>query len=250
MTIDYNDFALRFWREMRSIKAVEDCQTVLEEYLKELGISVYAFTYYAYHPNSVNKLKYNCAASINLVWHRHYIERGYDKIDSTLASNNRSNMPVAWTIEQQLREAKSDLERKMREDSQAYGVERGISVPVHGFNGDFAELMVQQHRGQHCLRDSKHLQFVIMHIAHIYYDCLRKLLLKHCDQDNKYQLTKRETQCLKLIMENYAVADMAEALNITERTINFHIQRINRKLGTKNKYQSAAKAMKEGLIVL
>ena len=53
-----------------------------------------------------------------------------------------------------------------------------------------------------------------------------------------------------LISKNYSVSEMAHELHLTERTINYHIQKLNKKLGTKNKYQSLAKALRLGMLVL
>lgn len=63
-------------------------------------------------------------------------------------------------------------------------------------------------------------------------------------------LKPREMQCLLLIAKNYTTSAIAKSLCITERTVNFHIQRLNKKLGTQNKYQSVLKALRKKMISL
>jgi DNA-binding CsgD family transcriptional regulator len=41
---------------------------------------------------------------------------------------------------------------------------------------------------------------------------------------------------------------MAKIMLITERTVNFHIQKMNKSLGTCNKYISVAKAKECGIL--
>ncbi len=54
-------------------------------------------------------------------------------------------------------------------------------------------------------------------------------------------LTKREKQCLNFTAKIWRVEKIAKELGISLRTVNFHIQNANKKLGTNNKYQSIHK---------
>jgi len=250
---DQSNILWQFQRRLSRASKLENCRQYLEECLAHFDIHVYAFTYYAYHPKSSNKLKYDIAADFLKPWHEHYIEQGYEQIDSTLLRSNKMNLPVIWTLEEQLAKAASNLERQMREDSIAYGVERGVSIPVHGPEGDFAELVVQQRFGEICLQDSVHLQYTLLAIGHIYYSYISRYVLKEMTaptSSNKYSLSKRELQCLTLAAQNKSVAEISVQLSISDRTVNFHMQNINKKLGTKNKYQSISKALQEQLLVL
>lgn len=244
-----NHFANHLQRE----RHLEQCASHLRAVLAQYRIHMYAFTYYAYYPGSPNKLKYDTAADGLRPWHQLYIANGYDKIDSTVALASKTNLPIIWTLAEQLAQAKTPLERQMRADSIAFGVERGISVPIHGPDGDYAEFVVQQRRGEVCLQDSQRVQYDILAIGHIYYENIRRLLIKNAKDSanaSKYALSKRELQCLMLAAQRYTVQEIAHTLCLTERTINFHFQRINKKLGTKNKYHSLTKAISEQLINL
>ena len=84
--------------------------------------------------------------------------------------------------------------------------------------------------------------------AYCYYAEIRKQLTEKISQENKYKFTRREWQCLQLTAQNYLTRDIAKKLNISERTVNYHIQHVNKKLGTNSKYQSIIKALAEGLL--
>ena len=63
----------------------------------------------------------------------------------------------------------------------------------------------------------------------------------HKNSIPSYQLTRREEQCLTFTARAWRVEQIARELKISPRTVNFHIQNANKKLGTHNKYQATYK---------
>lgn len=231
-------------------KTTDACAEQLKAILLEKGIRSYTFTYFAMHPGSANKLQYSEASEDMTRWHQHYHESGYDRLDSTLLSVYEGSLPVIWTTGMQLKQARSSKEEAMRQDSIDYGIEKGISVPVHAGYEDFAELVVRQYFGETCLSNVDALQWELMIIAHLYHDAIRRCLIRNVSSENPYQLTKRELQCLQLAAKRYTTEEIATTLHITARTVHFHMQRVNKKLGVANKFQAIEKALREKLLTL
>lgn len=220
----------------------------LENYLLQHKIDTFAFTYYSYVPTSLNKLKFDFASAKYKAWHQHFVEEGYDDVDTTLDEVYKTTIPICWNLAEQLANVKSKREKTMRKDSIAYGIEKGISIPIHGPQEDFAILVVIQLKGQTCLQNIQELQFELFTAAYFYYHYLQKVLLQSHIENKQYKLNKREIQCLTLLVKEYSLKEMAKKLNLTERTVNHYIQRINKKFGTKNKYQSIIRALSKGII--
>lgn len=242
---------LNFEKALKAATSVRQLEQQLEQYLTSVGIDNFAFTYYSYYPNSLNKIKYSFASSHYMTWHEHFVSEGYDDIDSTLDEVYQTILPIYWNLSQQLQEAKTPREIQMRQDSIAFGIEEGLSIPVHGPQEDFAILVLIKRREQNYLGDWEELQHKLFPVAYYYYYYLQKqLLLEQSSTPEKNQLNPREVQCLTLVAKQYSVTKIAKTLNITERTVNYHIQRLNKKLGTKNKYQSVIKALQKNLIKL
>lgn len=235
--------------DFKYAKSIDELNKALALYLATVHISTFAFTYYSYYPNSLNKLKYDFSSANFAIWHKHYISEGYEDVDSTLDIVYQTTLPTFWELSKQLKEAKSPREKQMRQDSIAFGIERGISIPIHGPLEDFAIFLLVQMRGQSWFDHISELQYELFSVAYLYYFYLQKQLLKTQKPVPKYRLNKREIQCLTLLAQQYDVEAIADSLSITERTVNYHIQRLNKKLGTKNKYQSVIKALHKGLIV-
>ena len=66
----------------------------------------------------------------------------------------------------------------------------------------------------------------------------------------QHLLTQRELQILLLVSKQLSVSDIANKIHLTERTVNYHIQKINKKLGVRNKHQAVSKAIATKIIVL
>lgn len=234
--------------QLKAARHLADMQEILQQFLRDRGITTYSFTYYSYYTNALNQLKYDISSDNFAPWHQHYISEHYEEIDTTLAKIYCTTRPAFWDLPTQLQEATSPKEKQMRLDSIAFGAEKGLCIPIHGPHEDFANFLVVQMRGETCLADWQALQYELFVAGYYYYSYLQNHLLKAQQGVDKYQLNQREIQCLSLIAKQYSPAAIAKSLHITERTVNYHIQRLNKKLGTKNKYQSLAKALQKGLI--
>jgi len=67
------------------------------------------------------------------------------------------------------------------------------------------------------------------------------------DQGN-YQLTPHELRLLRLIVEGQSYKTAAAKLNVSVKTISFHLQRIYEKLQVHSKSEAVAKAFRNGLV--
>lgn len=229
---------------------LQDGYEILKELLTRYNIRTFAFTYYAYHPHSKNKLKYDCCSVNWKRWHQHYIEEGYETIDTTLSNVYQDSLPIMWDLKTQLKEAKNERERQMRLDGITFGADKGISIPIHGPNDDFAVFLLVQMKNENCLENWGNIQDELMLLAQAYYQFVKRLLILNVSHSNQYQLNNRELQCILLTAKKRSVHEIANFLKIKERTVNFHIQNANKKMGVQNKYQSVAKAIEKGIIVL
>jgi len=229
---------------------LDECESVLKLYLEEKQFIMYSFTYYAYHPHSNNKIKYDMCSSRFKLWHQHYLREQYNTLDSTLSTVYHTHLPVYWNIEQQLAEATSEREYQMRKDSIEFGTQSGLSIPIHGPHNNFAILLVVQMQGQDCQLELVSTQHKLFVAAHLYYHFIQKHLINSVSENESYNLSVREIQCLQLLAKQFSLSQTATHLELTERTINYHLQRLNKKLGCKNKYQSLAKAIELGLLTL
>ena len=57
-------------------------------------------------------------------------------------------------------------------------------------------------------------------------------------------LTKREREVLELLIKNYTTRDIAEKLNISEKTVRNHISNVMQKLGVKGRSGAVVELLK------
>lgn len=63
----------------------------------------------------------------------------------------------------------------------------------------------------------------------------------------KEPITPREIEVLSLLKEGLSFEAAADALDISVRTVRYHIEKVNLKLNTKNRLEAIAKAIEAGL---
>lgn len=231
----------QFANQLRTAVSEAQIRTALREYLGSFGIRSFAFTYYAGHTKSGRQLHYHCVSAPLRAWHEYYLEQAYADVDRTLEDSHLSTLPVFWDVQEQLTSAKNIREQRIRQESIEFGIDKGLSVPVHGPNHDFATLTLHQRRNETCLADYQSRQYEWISAAQIYYHYIRKMIGIKNAAVTLVRLTTREEQCLTLTAKSWRVEKIAKELGISARTVNFHLQNANKKLGTNNKYQACNK---------
>lgn len=68
------------------------------------------------------------------------------------------------------------------------------------------------------------------------------------EDERKVQLTKREVEVLGLALEGKSTKDIANALYVSNRTIDFHLANIYDKLQVSNRFQASKCAIRLGLV--
>lgn len=228
-------------------KTLIQLNEALKQYLAGFEIELYAFTFYSVYPNAFHKVRYSLASEKQQAWHQYYISEGFEDADSTLGEVYHMTSPIFWDIRLQYKNATTEREREMRRASLDYGTECGISIPVHGPSEEFSVFMLAQSQGTTSMKHWREKQYEWTSVGYLYYHHLKRFLLR-VPPDAMAGLTDRAVQCLRLVAKGYSLREIAKQLNITERTVNFHIQKMNKALGAKNKYHAVVKALEKGIL--
>lgn len=239
-----------FHQTLKNATHIDEVNIALRAILKQYNISMFTYTFYSLNPHSKEKIKYDACSENYIGWHQHYLAEHYDEIDTTHNTVNKNSLPVFWDLREQVKSAKTQKEKQMRLDSIKFGVIKGLSIPLHGIHEDYANFLVAQNKNETCLEKWEEIQYDIFIIAHYYHSYIQKFIFEDPDSFNESCLSQREMQCLLLTAKQCSVEYIANELNISVRTVNFHLQNINKKLGTRNKHQSVALAIEKGILTL
>jgi len=134
-------------------------------------------------------------------------------------------------------------------EARDFGIISGVSFPVHTAQGDFAMLSLSSEESQ--FKAEKRIQRVLP-LGHLFTAYLHEAVRRVFDSDvlslGKVDLTNREKECLLWATEGKTSWETSQILNISERTVTFHLQNVQGKLGVNNRQQAVARAVTLGII--
>ncbi|RFC41072.1 MAG: LuxR family transcriptional regulator, transcriptional activator of the bioluminescence operon [Candidatus Nitrotoga sp. CP45] len=181
-------------------------------------------------------------------WRAHYVEHNYQEIDPTYhhCITKRQTIPVIWDS----RVFKGSKEAKMRNESREFGLLCGASFAVHGGHGEAAMLSLASSQDSYrAQQDILSLIGKSQLLACYLHEAVQRIVLsKGPLLLTKMELTLREKECLLWAAEGKTGGEIADILQITERTVTFHLQNAGNKMGASNRQHAIARALSMGLI--
>lgn len=177
-------------------------------------------------------------------WKRHYIDKGFHRIDPTLVMASRSIAPVDWR-----RLERSPNFQTIFRDARDFKItERGLTIPVRGPFGDTGMLSVT--------RDCKPAEWDKL-VAHVISDLQSAAVHVHdtvmrsdvVSRALRYPaLSTREREILQWIAAGKSQQDVGDILGISHRTVEVHLRSGRDKLYALTTPQAVGRAIMLGLI--
>ena len=178
----------------------------------------------------------------------------YDKckmgeIDPVVAHCMVKSTPMIWSPST----FTSLRQRDLYEEACNHGARSGIALPYHGPRGEFgilcfatsAKLNERSHRQSvnnvpeiACFRDL---------IAEVFSGFMRKA---PAIAKGSIEITERELECMKWCASGKSSWDIAQLMNCTEATVNYHFTNIRRKFGASSRRMAIIKAIRMGFITV
>jgi LuxR family quorum-sensing system transcriptional regulator SolR len=203
------------------------------------------FDYCAYGtrlPLPVTKPRVVTFNNYPLEWRRIYVERDYISIDPTVQLGARSSMTMIWS--DQLFASVP----QMWKEAQSFGLRYGwcrSSFDSNGVGGLLtlarsAEPILEQE-----LREKSMMMDWLTHTAH---QAMSKCLMHRLIPECMAKLSTQELTVLRWTGEGYCSREIAQLMNIAERTVNFHATNATAKLNASNKTAAVMRAAVLGLL--
>lgn len=173
-------------------------------------------------------------------WVEQYLARGYFKVDPVVRYAQSTSLPAIWS-DQTFHDGKS---AEFWEEARAFRLRAGLSFPVHeqpGVTGIFSlarDKQIDLPAAEMAALIGRAQMFASMlHHAVVRIDLPK--LLPH----GNVVLTPRERECMKWSADGKTAWEIGRILNITERTVVFHVNNVIQKLGAANKTQAIVRAV-------
>lgn len=176
-------------------------------------------------------------------WRSHYDEQGYMMLDPVLARGAVSVLPFGWD---ELERDKPST-RRLFEDAARFGLCHGLTVPVHGVNGEIGLMSFARALplpvGAARARLFQRAHWLTANLQ----ERMRHLVLE-AETAREPRLTAREKDCLRLAAQGLTATAIAAKVAISESTVVYHLNAAERKLGVKTRGHAIARAVALGAI--
>jgi len=206
------------------------------------------FAYVARIPVSLAK-PYMCYVSgFPEEWRDRYLGLGYLQIDPVVNHCLKHVTPLPWDSLRPPEKGDKPVRQFMGEAGE-FGLKSGVSLPMHGGIGETALLSLTSNespeKSQSRIREALPFLFLISAYVH---EAMRRVIANEQLDLSKADLTDREKECLLWAAEGKTSWETAQILNISERTVIFHLQNAAKKLNVVNRQHAIARAVVMGLI--
>ncbi len=197
--------------------------------------------------NLPNKIKdnYHMCYSHDYEWEKHYADGGIAYINQEYGHNINRITPVDW----------SNIDHLPKEERKFFGLVRGSGVGGQGLSftvrGSCGEMAIFSINTNHSEKDwlAFKTRYIgdLQVIATYFHDRILKFL--NVDQNVvEVLLSSRERECLEWCAAGKSYWETSVILDISERTVNFHMTSARRKLNALTNAHAVVKAIAKGLI--
>jgi DNA-binding CsgD family transcriptional regulator len=174
-------------------------------------------------------------------WLELYLREDFASVDPAIRHCRRMSMPFAY------QDAPYDAGREPRaaevvRRANDFGVGDGILIPLTDSSGCVGDLWVGGRTESFQYSDVPLVHILALYAFHKFRQ------LTHSAPDKKAFLSAREVEVLHWVAEGKTAWEIGEVLNISQRTVEWHIQQAMQKLGAKNRMQAVVIAARDHLI--
>lgn len=174
-------------------------------------------------------------------WHDRYVKQNYNDYDPVIRYAQRSLLPFMWS-DAVYEKDKDPLAALMMNEATDFGLAVGFTVPTQTIRG---ETFITTFGGERC-EFSKEDQLQL-HLITVYAQARVSTL--HGATLQQPRLTIKEIEVLKWCHAGKTSSEIGQIMSIADRTVNFHVQNICKKLDVVSRQAAIAKSIHAGLIL-
>jgi DNA-binding CsgD family transcriptional regulator len=226
-----------------TVKTVDDITQLCQLHSKDLGFD--NFIYALRVPTYFSDSKLVLIDGYPATWVDHYFEQTYQSIDPVLAYCSKHIVPIQW---QDLKPVTQGLGKRMMDEAGDFGLKSGITMPVHSPRGEMGILSLTVNRSINAALDVTESALPYVQIFAGYLHEAVRRVFGLIDDPEAPQLTSREQECLRWVADGKTSWEIAHMLNVSERTVNFHLNNVMQKLDVCSRQHAVGKAAFQGLI--
>jgi LuxR family transcriptional regulator len=228
------------WQESQtqnllSAKTEDEFFRVLSGAAADLGFEKFAYGMRV--PFPISNPKFVLLNNYPKGWRDHYMQNNYLAADPTVAHGLRSSMPLIWS-EQLFSSA-----RYIWEEARSHSLRVGWAQPCHSAKGVVGMLTLARSHDDLSAGELRENSLKMSWLAQLAHEGLSKLSISKLFPEAAMTLTPREIEVMRWTADGKTSGEISEIMNISESTVNFHVNNSVSKLGATNKTAAAIRAL-------
>ena len=233
-----------FLESLQRAKDLKGLEAALDGQLRNYGVDHY--TYIGLNPPNWK------GRSLTLTtypdeWTKRYQNRNYVFSDPVLIKARQRLVPFVWGPNHKL-PAHSKLQKRILREGADFGCHYGLTVPLRGFSGEFASLIVSFGDQREAFEDVVRNRDSDLWISALYFhDQIWKTLTGETSTSSIY-LTERQIETLTWLATGKSMGGVADILGVSEYAIRYHVLQAAERLGTPNLTSTVARAIALGFV--
>jgi LuxR family transcriptional regulator len=234
---------MAIWKEAQLQRLLQgsDIQSTFEVALSltyEMGFEYCAFAMSPHSPaHQGHSIRINNYPN---EWNKKYETNNYIAIDPIVKYCSRSVLPILWD------DSTFSDAPTLWEEAQTYGMRHGWSQSVHDFRGFFSMLSLSRSRHPITVRELYKKSGQLIWLSNALHMIVTQKMQSGTDSQGGPCLSIRETEVLKWSADGKTASDVARILNLSARTVNFHVNTAIKKMGVNNKISAVVQACRRG----
>lgn len=241
----------QFIEQSNTVTNIDALYALLEAVLKhECGYDRVIFSLMSDHKSLGLKEGHGIMRSYPDSWMRHYIERGYQRIDPVRRFGFRHVGPFIWDSIPLVVDLDPRQELCMNECQEA-GFNNGAAMCLRGVMGEIAGIGCASSDNQGTLSEAaiRYRLSIFNAVAHQFYVVFCRLHERRpLSPQSHVMLTEREMEVIQLMAQAKSNGVISDLLAISDGGVKFHTQNILRKFGVSDRISAVLKAIHSGVV--
>jgi DNA-binding CsgD family transcriptional regulator len=172
-------------------------------------------------------------------WTSHYLRQNYERLDPVIQHALMYTGPFEWGPEFEVAKT-SKMHRRFFDEAAQFGIRYGLTVPIHDGRCGIAALTYAVDEPAPAFRRCVEKKAEVLQLLAILFHAKASRVLG-CDRTVAgITLSARQLECLEWAARGKSASDIGCILNISPRTVVFHIENAKARLGVRTIAQAVA----------
>ena len=234
-------------RTLAGLNPDTELEPWLADLVRRLGFDYFSYVFVDRLPSGAARDRAMLATSYPRLWRQRYERRRYHELDPVVTIGSHMRRPFQWGDAAYLR-ALPPARRRLFDEAREFRIVVGFTVPVHGPGGECGLFSVASANGAAACQDAARASGPLLRLLGAQLHAVLAERRASSATAPPVRLTEHERVCLAWTLRGKTAWEIAQIVNRSRPTIDFHLQKAIRKLGAANKSHAAFLALQTGLI--